>query len=135
GDRTPGLLQPFEIRLEAAGCSHDSARADRVLDAVTNYAGRAEALTGNVEPDDFGVVADLYAELLGASVVGVDERLAAAQEERVGARHVQRSAERGLEAHAVCMHPLAAGRGEADRHPREPLVRLPARDREQEIGR
>ena len=83
------------------------------------------------EPLDRRVVADLHAKPLGAAVVGVDERLAAAHEERVGARRVQCTRQRRLEAHAVALHPRPAGRGGPDHEPRQALVGGAARHLEQ----
>src|SRR5436305_15343557 len=74
---------------------------------------------------------DLHAEILGAAVVGVDQRLAAAHEEGIGARQVQRAGERWLEAHAVLAHPGTTRRRGADGEPGEAFARIAARDLEQ----
>ena len=55
-----------------------------------------------------GFVTHLDAELLSAAVVGIHQRLAAAHEERIGARQMQRARQRRLKAHAVLAHPAAA---------------------------
>ena len=95
------------------------------------HAGRDEAAVVELERVHRRVVADLHAERFGAAVVRVDQRLAAAHEERVGARQVQRARQRRLEAHAVPAHPVAAGRRRADHEPRELLVGGAAGDLQQ----
>ena len=132
GGRPPRFLQPREVRLEAAARGHH--RLARWITCSTPLritVADLNAWPSSVDVGDLGVVEDLDAERLGGAVVGVDQRLAAAEEERVGARDVQRAAERRLETHAVLRHPGAAGRRVADRHAREPLVGLPAGDLEE----
>jgi hypothetical protein len=75
--RSPGLVEPLAVGLEAAGRQHAGAR----LDPLGADPGRDEATAGQLEGIDGRVVADANAERLGAAVVGVDERLAAAHEE------------------------------------------------------
>jgi hypothetical protein len=78
------------------------------------------------------VVADLHAESLGAAVVGVDQRLAAAHEKGVGAR--QRAAcpsSEWLEVHAVAAHPGRQVAECADHQARQRLVGAAAGDLEQ----
>ena len=65
------------------------------------------------------------------AVVGVEQRLAAAEIERRRARQLQRAAERRLEAHALLLHPGIGAFGLADRHACEVLVGLPAGDAQQ----
>ena len=95
-------------------------------------ARRDEAVAVDLERVHRRVVADLHAQRRGAAVVRVDERLAAAHEERVRAAQVQRARQRRLEAHAVPVHPRAA------RAPTSRMTRrasrssvAPARDLEQ----
>ena len=87
-----------------------------------------EARSFELDRVDWRVVPDLHAQRLGAAVVGVDQGLAAAHEEGVGARNVQRAGERRLEAHAVPRHPRSAGRRRADGETRQRLVGLAAGD-------
>ena len=104
----PGLAQPFAVGLEAAAGHHAGAR----LNALR--AGRAVDVRGDkaagvkFEPLDFSLITHLDAELLSAAVVSVHQRLAAAHEERIGARQMQRARQRRLKAHAVLAHPAAA---------------------------
>jgi hypothetical protein len=77
------------------------------------------------------LVADFHAQLFGAAEIGIHQRLAAAHEEGIGARHMQRARQRRLEVHAMPAHPVAAGRGGADHHARQMLVGDAARDLEQ----
>ena len=87
-----------------------------------------EPAVADVEVAHLGVVGDLDADRGGGAVVRVDERLAAAEEERVRARKMQRAAEGRLEADAVCHHPRRTGGGSADRMAGELFVGLPAGD-------
>ena len=83
---------------------------------------------GAVHPQflHLAVVGDLDPDLLRPGVQRVHQRLAAAQEERVGAREIERAAERGLEANAAPFEKFQRlGRG-ADRQAGEVLVGLAA---------
>ena len=124
---SPGLAQPFAVRFEAAIGNH----AGLGLDAFVTHISGAELAIDQFQPVDRGVVADLHAQVLRAAEVGIDQRLAAAQEERVGARQVQGAGQRILEAHAVLDHPRPAGRRVADRQPGELLVGDAAGDLQQ----
>ncbi len=127
----PRLAQPGEVRLEAAGGGNQRARPHLLLHAVAQNGRAAEAPSVDGEVHGLGVVRDVHAERFGHPVVRVHQRLAATEEKRVGARELQRAAERRLEANAVPHHPFAAGRGVADHAPREALVGLATRDLEQ----
>ena len=87
----PGLAQPFAVRLEAAGGQH-AGSAPRC--ARRRRRRRRSGRPSSSMRVDRRVVADLHAQLLGAAVVGIDQRLAAAHEEGVGARQVQRARQR-----------------------------------------
>ena len=131
----PHLAQPLEVRLEPAGGEHQ--RPGRASSAVA-AAGRGRVAA--VEP----AVARGRARrprrrtprrmpsALGGGVVAVHQRLAAAEEERVGAPQVQRAAQRRLEAHAELPHPRRDSRPSGDdQQPRERLVGLAAGDAQQ----
>lgn len=90
-----------------------------------------EALAVELDRGHGRVVADLHAEPFGAAEIGIDQRLAAAHEEGIGARHVQCARQRRLEVHAVAAHPVAAVRRGADHQPREVLVGEAARHLQQ----
>jgi len=77
------------------------------------------------------LVADLHAQALGASKVGVDQCLAAAHEKCVGARDVQGARQRRLEMHAVATHPVAAIGRRADHQARQVFVGQAPGDLEQ----
>ena len=81
--------------------------------------------------DDLGVVHHADARALGRGVVAVHQRLAAAEEERVGAPQVQRAAQRRLEPDAELPHPRRALRRPVDEQPRERPVGLVAGDANQ----
>ncbi len=127
-DRAPRLAQPFEVRFEAAGGRDHRPRLHPVPGTPMRHRRRDETPVLHLDIDHLGVVGDLDTEAGRGRVVGVDERLAAAEEERVGAREVQRAAERRLEAHAVALHPGKVVHGTADGHAREALVGDPAGD-------
>src|SRR5262249_7408715 len=128
GHLAPALLEPGNVRLESAGGGHE--RLCPHLDALAALARdrAAEAAVAQLEVLDLGIVGDGDAEMLRRAVVRVDERLAAAEEERVGAAQVEGARERRLEPHAVLGHPGAQIRRSADGEPGERLVRLPAGD-------
>src|SRR5690606_10307989 len=75
---------------------------------------------------DRRVVADLYSQIFGASVVGIDQRLAAAHEKGIGARHVQRTRQWRLKMNAMLAHPPPTGRGRANNKTSQLFVGLPA---------
>src|ERR1043166_6958138 len=77
----PAPPQPFEIRFDPACRRHDGARPDHALPRFVRHARRAKAAVDDVEAYDFGVVGDFDAERCGAAIVGIDQRLAAAEEE------------------------------------------------------
>ena len=117
GRRAPRRLQPVEIGLEAAGRRHEGAGADRLDASVAGHGCPPEPSILDVEVPDLGVVLHLDAKPRGRAIVGVDQRLAPAEEERVGVREMQGAAQRRLEAHAVGGHPLPAARRPGDHQP------------------
>lgn len=123
----PGLAQPFAVGFETARGQHAGPR----LDAFIADARRHEAAAVEFQRIDRGVVADLDAERLGAAVIGVHQRLAAAHEEGIGAGHVQGAGQRRLEVHAMAAHPVATGGRFADDQAGQVLVGLPARHLQQ----
>jgi hypothetical protein len=127
GRRSPGFAQPVEVGLEAAAGDHAGAGADGLALAQR----RLEDALAQAQAAHLGLVAHLHAQRLRAAVVGIDERLAAPQEEGIGAAQVQGARERLLEAHPVAAHPVAAARGIADGDPGHRLVGEPAGDLEQ----
>ena len=111
----PRLAQPVEVRLEAAGREHDCTCLELVSHAARSHRRGAKAAIVEREADDFRVIAHLDAEPLGGGVVGIHQRRAAAQEKGVGARQVQRAAQRRLKARADRRHPRhAIGRARRD---------------------
>jgi len=88
----PGLAQPVPVGLEAPRGQHAGSGLETLLHALrAPDEGRHEAAVAQLQPHDGGLIADLYAELLRAAVVGVDQGLAAAHEKGVGASRVQRT--------------------------------------------
>ena len=81
GDLAPTLLEPIDIGLEAAGCRDQRAGANlRCAGLFLHGRGQKHAVL-DFEPDDFGIVANLDAELLGGGVKRVQHGAAAAEEE------------------------------------------------------
>src|SRR5207253_1262927 len=89
----PRLAQPLPVGLETARGQHATAR----LDALVADTGGDETTVPKFEPVHWRVVTDAHTQAFGASVVGIDERLAAAHEEGVGARGMQSARQRRLE--------------------------------------
>jgi hypothetical protein len=114
----PRFAQPCAVGFEAACRQHAAACLEALRAAARGHEARAVEL----DRVDRRVVADLHAERFGAAVIGVHERLAAAHEEGVGARDVQRAGQRRLKAHAMRLHPRTTGRRRADHEPRQRLV-------------
>src|SRR5438876_12283301 len=81
-----------------------------------------EATIANVEVDRLGFVSDVDAQRFSRGVIRVDQRLATAQEEKIGAAKLKRAAERRLETRAVALHPRRMLRGLSDRRAGELLV-------------
>jgi hypothetical protein len=124
----PGLPQPADVGLEAAAGHHAGAG----LDAFAADQPRCdETAAGQFQLLHRAVVAHAHPQRLCAAVVGVDQRLASAHEERVGTAQVQRARQRRLEAHPVPAHPVAAARRLADHLPRQRLVGLAGGDLQQ----
>ena len=67
--------------------------------------GGGETVAIDLEPGDLGIIDHLDPQPLGGQVIGVHQRLAAAQEERVGAVQRQGAADGLLETDTVVMHP------------------------------
>ena len=131
GRGPPRRAQPVEVRLEAAGGRHDRLRVNFVLHVLMHGDGGGELSVADIQIGDLRVVGDLDAKAFRRPVVRVHQRLPATEEKRIGARELQRAAERRLETHPVANHPLTARRGVPDRHPGERFVRLAAGDLEQ----
>jgi hypothetical protein len=110
GGLAPILLHPFDVRLEAAGGGDQRARIDDDAPEAGQIAahrrGGQEHAVFDLEIDDFGLVGDLDAELLGGPVQRIEHRPAAAQEEGIGAAEAERPAERRLETHALRGDPI-----------------------------
>jgi hypothetical protein len=131
--RAPRLAQPREVRFEPAARHHHAFRRDAVLHALAHHRREREAAVAKLQVRDFRLVRHLDAERLRRSVIRVDQRLAPAEEERVGAPEVQRAAEGRLETHAVTDHPRQVLRGIAYGAPREALIGEAAGDLEQVV--
>src|SRR5690606_23444850 len=95
------------------------------------HPGGPEAAVLDLDALDRRLVADAHPETLGATVVGVHHRLAAAEEEGIGARGVQRAGQRGLEARPVAHEPGPAGGRGPDGDASKLLVDQAAGDLEQ----
>ena len=127
----PGLAQPFAVGLEAAAGHHAGARLNALRTGLAVDMRSNKAAGVKLEPLDFSLVTHLDTELLSAAVVSVHQCLAAAHEERIGARQMQRARQRRLKAHAVLAHPAAAARGLTDRQARHAFGGQAAGDLEQ----
>ena len=128
GHLSPALPEPGDVGLEPARGRHERPRLHLDALPVVPRRRRAETAVAQLEVLDLRIVGDRDAEVFRRAVVGVDERLAAAEEERVGPAQVQRARERRLEPHSVPGHPWPEVRGGADGEPGQGLVRLPAGD-------
>ncbi len=122
--RSPGARQPLDVGLEAARGEHHRAAGDAVGSTADLDLDRLEAAVRDRDVLDLRVVEDADPEILCSDVVGVHQRLAAAEKERVGAAERKRPRERRLKAHAVCLHPGQARLGRADGKAGEVLVGL-----------
>ena len=76
----------------------------------------------------FRIISDFGAEPFRRMAIGVDQCLAATQEEGVGAADRKRAGQRRLETHAVCLHPGIAVLGTPNHHSGQRLIGLAARD-------
>ena len=102
-----------------------------------------EAVRADGEPADeavvegdllhLGVVHHMHAEALGAGVERVQQRLAAAEEEGVGAGQVERAGQARLEADAAALQERQRVLRHADGHAGEPLVGLAGGDAQQVV--
>jgi hypothetical protein len=97
GVLAPGVAQPLAVGFEAAGGQHAAAGRDPFAPA----AHRLEVTVLDGHRVHWRFVADVDAEPLGAAVVGIDQGLAAAHEEGIGAGHMQGARQRWLKMHAV----------------------------------
>ncbi|MNP36639.1 hypothetical protein D3C76_1300420 [compost metagenome] len=86
--------------------------------------GGDKAIVLQLQIEDGGVIANLYAQLFGAAEVGIDQRLAAAHEKRIGPGGVQCAGQRRLEMHAMAAHPVPTVGGRPDHQARQFLVGL-----------
>ena len=114
----PCLTQPFAVGLETSSGHHAGFGGDAF---VTHVRGD-KTVTVHFDAVHRCVVANLHAQAGGAAVIGVQQRLAATHEKGIGARQVQRARQRGLKAHAVAAHPVAAGAGGTDCQARQGLA-------------
>ena len=118
----PDLSQPLEVRLESAGRRDERLRAHLLGAAVPRHERRGESPVADVQTGHPGVVFDRDAETRGGAIVRVHQILAAAKEEGIGAREMERAAKRWLKAGAVAGHPVAAGGRLADDDARQRFV-------------
>src|SRR5690606_11107367 len=109
-------------RLKAASCQDTST----CLDTLVFHISGNKSPIANFKAIDWRVVADLYSQIFGASVVSIDKRLAAAHEKGVRARHMQCTGQWRLKMNAMLAHPPPAGRGCANNQPSQFFVGLPA---------
>lgn len=107
GRLAPALPQPGDVGLEPARGGDDRSGPDPVCRAPVGDHRGGEGAVLDLEVLDRRLVGDAHAELLGGAVVGVEQRLPAAEEEGVGSVEVEGPAERRLEAHAAASHPVA----------------------------
>ena len=105
GGRAPALREPVDVGLEAAGREHDRVGLEPLPLAARLHDDRAAPVAVDLQVHQPRVVADRDARRGEGPVVGVDERLAATEEEPVGARQAERAAQRRLPARAVLGHP------------------------------
>ena len=101
---SPGFAQPFTVGLKAPRCQHAGFGSDALLPDM----GRYKLVTLHLDPVHRRVVANLDPQRLGTAVVGIDQGLATAHEKRIGTRQVQGARQRGLKAHTMASHPVAA---------------------------
>ena len=118
-------LQPGDVGLKSTRGDDDRTARDP-LSALEH--DPADPLAVAVQRDDARVVTDAYAEARRGVVVRVHELLAAAEEEQVRARQVQRARQRLLPENALLLHPCRERHRLAQRELRERAVRLAARD-------
>ena len=129
----PVLLEPGDVRLEAAGRRDDRLRPDLAALAVQVDDGVVERAVLDREILGVGVVEDVDAEALRGLVVAVHHAATAAEHEEVGPGEVERAPEWALPLDAVLGHPLVEVFGRADRQPGEILVGLAAGDPDQVV--
>ena len=87
----------------------------------------------NHEMGDLALVADVDPQRFGLSIESVDQRLATAEEERVGPRHRQRAGQGRLEANPLVNHPRQTALALPDRLARQNLVGLALGDLDQVV--
>ena len=110
----PGALEPFEVGLVAAGGEHHGFGFHAIIFVALLEVSGAEFVVFDFQVVHSGVIFDFHAKLFSAGIVGVDERLAAAEEEAVGARKMKGTTHGGLEVHALLHHPVTHVVGTAD---------------------
>ncbi|OIQ67234.1 hypothetical protein GALL_511900 [mine drainage metagenome] len=131
GGLAPILLEPFDVGLETAGSCNKRRSGDGGAATALLQRGRQKHAVGDFQIEDFRVVEDLDAKLLGGQIERVQHRPAAAEEERVGPAEAERAAERRLPAHALFDDPVQDVLGLPDHVARKLLVGLAAGDAEQ----
>ena len=133
GRVAPVLPQPFPVGLEAAGRCDDRFAADALGEAAPGDHRLTREAVLHQDFSHFGVVQDLDAKLFGGAVHGVHQRLAAAQEEGVGAAQAQRARQAGLEHHAAVAQEAGRMGTGANRHARQALIGAAAGDAQQVV--
>jgi hypothetical protein len=121
----------FQVRLVASRGDDDRPRGHRGPLARRLHDHRVAAAVRQPQLHDRAVVAHLDAEATRRLVLDVHQRLAAAQEEAVGARQLQRAPQRRLPAHALPGQPVGHLARALDREPGKLQVQLAAGDRHQ----
>src|SRR5438067_1961021 len=121
GHLAPALLEPGDVGLESAGCGDECLGGNPIFATLVNDVCRRESAVLHLEPGDFRLVDHLDAEVLRGAVVRVDQGLAPAEEEGVGAPEMECALERRLEPYPAIGHPSAHAGGKPDREPREGL--------------
>src|SRR6185312_14024579 len=103
--RSPVLLEPFDIRFEAAAGRDERAGAhESALRAAHDRRG-PECAVLDVDVDYFGIVFDVDAKPLCGEIERVEHGAPAAQKKRVRPPKTQRASERRLEAHSLFGNP------------------------------
>ena len=128
GSIAPVLLQPGDVRFEAAGGDDDGLRCDFARCTIAGRHRREKFTVTDLQFGDLGFVGDLHAGPRGGVVVRVHHRLATAQHEEITLGQVQRAAQGLLPTDAVGRHPIAQFFGVLNRQAGETLVRLASGD-------
>ena len=133
GRIAPVFPQPVAVGLEAAGRGDHGLEADAFGKAAIADDGFRRVAFHHLDMPYLGIVQHLYAQLFGGAVHGVQQRLAAAEEEGIGARERQRARERGLEGDAAFGEEPRRVLAGADAHARQPFIGLAAGDAQQVV--